>query len=130
MFRLPPPAATPGGYILCRQRICLFRKRSCVRLQLKLFYNGVPANRRLHTLSECVTIIKSYILICVTKGEAAMKHAKDYSMLYAALAGFLIFALPICLLAGFIIWSNNTPSTILKYLFSSLIVRFDNFGQV
>jgi len=41
-----------------------------------------------------------------------MKHAKDYSMLYAALAGFLIFALPICLLAGFIIWSNNTPSTL------------------
>lgn len=41
-----------------------------------------------------------------------MKRVKDYSMFYAVLAGFLMFILPICLLEGFIVWSNNTPSTL------------------
>jgi len=41
-----------------------------------------------------------------------MKQKKDYSMLYAAIAGFLIFVLPPCLLAGFVVWSNNAPSTL------------------
>ena len=33
-------------------------------------------------------------------------------MLYGVLAGLVIFALPLCLLEGFVVWSNNAPSGI------------------